>query len=226
MIIEELGLDARRRADDALAERCVWCTAALPASRPLADSLRDRLAAGGVRARRLDLEGDEPINRLAGLLDEMLRGRAAGSAETGRAERSTYAEGTISADGLAAAGVRPGDVVIIHDPLAVALAHGARERGPHVVWQMAIGPSGGETVLRAWRFLEGYRREADAHLVAWPGLGLTAVMPAAGRISARRGGGSPESPSEWSSALADVVRDDRGETVGGTRHARPAVAIH
>jgi hypothetical protein len=29
----------------------------------------------------------------------------------------------------------------------------------------------------------------------------------------------------WASALADVVVGDRDERVGGTRHARPAVAV-
>jgi len=28
----------------------------------------------------------------------------------------------------------------------------------------------------------------------------------------------------WATALAEVIRDDRAETVGGTLHARPVVA--
>jgi hypothetical protein len=30
----------------------------------------------------------------------------------------------------------------------------------------------------------------------------------------------------WGSLIADVVHDDRGERVGGTRHPRPIVAVH
>ena len=110
--------------------------------------------------------------------------------------------------------VRQADVVVLHDPVAAGLAEALRERGAHVV----LDAEG--TTARA--------RAVDAYLVAWrpPGaLGLAAVIPAAGAVSAKEV--EPERADRalaWSTLLADVLRADRGETVGGTLHPRPAVA--
>jgi hypothetical protein len=52
-----------------------------------------------------------------------------------------------------------------------------------------------------------------------PGLLATKEVPASGADAQslhNRG---------WSTLLADIVDGDRGESVGGTRHARPAVPV-
>ena len=58
--------------------------------------------------------------------------------------------------------------------------------------------------------------------------GVAAYITAAGVVSAKEvdanGPGSDYEEISWTTLLADVVRDDRAERVGGTVHARPSVA--
>jgi hypothetical protein len=60
----------------------------------------------------------------------------------------------------------------------------------------------------------------DAYVTRW-GRGLAAVMPSADLVTVKA---EPDTELGWTSVLADVVRGDRDETVGGTLHPRPAVA--
>jgi hypothetical protein len=57
---------------------------------------------------------------------------------------------------------------------------------------------------------------------------LVAAMPAAGIIAAKEFPlGAPDEdprPLAWRMAVAEIVRTDREEAVGGRRHAKPAVA--
>jgi hypothetical protein len=55
---------------------------------------------------------------------------------------------------------------------------------------------------------------------------LTVAMPAVEAVAARDVQASGESSREaaWLGVLAGIVHDDRRETVGGTRHARPTIA--
>jgi hypothetical protein len=55
-----------------------------------------------------------------------------------------------------------------------------------------------------------------------PAAVVAALMPCVGLVAAKRMGAEPA--VGWSSALADVVSDDRHEHVGGMLHARSAVA--
>jgi hypothetical protein len=216
--------ERRERTGDALAGRTVWCTSALPAGDALAGSLSgclDRTA--GVRARRLRLGAVAPLQPLAERLDAMLSGTGAGAPALRRADRALCREGATLSDALAGAGVGPDDVVVLHDSLAAILADAARDRGVHVVWELAIGAHSDEAVVGAWRFLRETAPGADAHLTVWPGIGIAAIMTAPGRVAAKRCNASAAGLG-WAAALADIVSGDRDESVGGTRHARPAVA--
>lgn len=119
-------------------------------------------------------------------------------------------------DAPAAAGVRPDDVVVLHDAPGPELAGAIRDRGAHVVWRVA-SPLDHAAAIDAY-VLTG-RSAAGAVLVA-------AVIPSAGvvDVKAMRGGGEYVDFG-WSSLLADVVRADRAESVGGTLRPRPAVAV-
>jgi hypothetical protein len=210
VVIEQLGAPAgsraaqaadaaHRRAVDALAGRTVWCVTATAPGRVHADALCECVAwasDGAVDARRIDIEHSEDLWDL------------------GDSER--YGEAARTGDGLAAADAVADDVVVLHDPMSVALAHGIRDRGPHVVWELDPGAE--------WQLLELEARDVDAFVIAWPGVGLAAIMSAPDRVTAKRYADASSARLRWSSILADVVRDDRDETVGGTRHAKPTVA--
>jgi hypothetical protein len=53
--------------------------------------------------------------------------------------------------------------------------------------------------------------------------GVTLAMPSAGMVRAAEMG--PPRGAAWLRVLAGIVHDDRDETVGGRRHARPTVAV-
>jgi hypothetical protein len=109
--------------------------------------------------------------------------------------------------------VRPDDIVVVHDPLTEARAEAIRARGAHAVWHV-VAPREPLAAIDAY-VMTG--RTADEALI------VVAVMPRAGIVAAKEIQGTYRDVG-WTSLLADVVRTDRDECVGGTLHARPAVA--
>ena len=238
---------ARARAADRLGGRTVWCATALPAGRGAAHTLRGCLTADGcVVAEELEIKPAEPFRALAAQLDQALRLASATASPSriggepgrfGRRKQAEYAEGARDGEALAGDRVEPGDVVVLHDALTTALGEPLRGRGAHVVWDVPLGTApAGVAVAATWEFLHAHARAIDAVVLSWtdpegrargvehiaaampsPALLATKEVPASGADAQRlhnRG---------WSTLLADIVDRDRGESVGGTRHARPAV---
>jgi hypothetical protein len=112
------------------------------------------------------------------------------------------------------ADVHPDDIVVLHDPLSAAPAEAIRERGAHAVWHVA-GPHDAAPAVDA--YVMATRTADGAYLIA-------ALMPWAGIVAAKDVRSDGYRDVGWGSLLADVVRSDRSECVGGTLHARPAVA--
>jgi hypothetical protein len=87
-------------------------------------------------------------------------------------------------------------------------------------------------VTQTWGFLRAHASAIDAYLTTWTepaGRGLrlrrvAALMPSPGLVSAKEIDSDQPQGLGWGSALADVVHSSRGDRVGGTLHARPAVA--
>jgi hypothetical protein len=222
---------ARERAVDELAGRTVWCATALPSGRNAAVRLQASLEwanAGGVATEWLEPAPAEPLETLARRLDAMLKGAARALPHPGPADDEIYAEGVGSGEGFAAAAVRAGDVVVVHDACTALLAEALRGQGAHVVWHVSAGPVSWQAMVEeAWTFLRRHTTAMDAYVTSTdheaPGPERVALgMPCPDLvrerdIEANHGIG-------WASVLADVVEADRGEHVGGTLHARPAFA--
>lgn len=222
----------RLQAEDELAGRTVWYAAALPGGRESAQSMRSGLDRTGaeVTAGWLEVPAGEPLANVAQQLEAMLGGAAAAS--PGPAEIEIYADGMADGESMIGRGVRPDDIVVLHDALTAVMAQAARERGAHVVWHVELSAapqSAGATA--AWEFLRRFTSAVDAYLMssaepsgrAAGARRISALMPYADVVAAKDVGTVNE-PVGWRSALADVVHGDRGESVGGTLHARPAVA--
>jgi hypothetical protein len=229
---------ARRRAAEQLAGRSVWCMAAAPMEEPAADALEHCLCAvrdEGVAPRRTVLKVGEPLQGLIERLDAMLRGVTMHAPALGPLEEDAYVKGTQDGDALIPGEVQAGDVVVLHDPIAAALARAIRERGGHAIWSAAIGPWESNAAA-AWRFLHRARPALDAYVMAWRSgssapvgrARIAAYISAPGLVSAKEVDASESGRGYdeigWTTLLADVVRDDRAERVGGTVHARPSVA--
>jgi hypothetical protein len=227
----------RLRAAEQLEGKAVWCIAAAPTEEAAADALARCLLAGrdvGVVSRRATVEPEQPLVGLLGRLDAMLRGVTMLAPAFGLDDEDAYSTGSRQADALVPDEVRAGDVVVLHDPIAAALAPAIRDRGAHAVWQASIGRWEGNATA-AWRFLHQTHPPLDAYVTGWrpariASLGRTGI---AAYISARRvieakeaDAANPDQPNEnlvWTTALADVVTEDRAERVGGKLHARPSI---
>jgi hypothetical protein len=227
----------RRRAAERLAGRSVWCMAAVPTEEAAADALEHCLQAAhddGVAAHRTLLELGEPLQSVMERLDAMLRGVTTRGSALGPVERDAYRKGRQDGDALLPVDVQAGDVVVLHDPIAAALAQPIRDRGAHAIWSTSIGP--GRAASAAWQFLHRSRPGLDAYITAWRSdrtartgtAGIAAYIAAppvvlAKEVDASRSDQGYEEIG-WTTLLADVVRDDRTERVGGTVRARPSVA--
>jgi hypothetical protein len=114
--------------------------------------------------------------------------------------------------------------------VAAVTAEAARERGAHVFWRIDAATSPvRRSAAAAWDFMRPRSRGVDGYVGAWrePSAGrelIGAALPSTGAVTARDVG-STHVPVGWSGALADLLADDRHETVGGTVHARPTVAV-
>jgi hypothetical protein len=229
---------ARRRAVEQLAGRSVWCIAAAPTEMPAADALEHCLCGirdQGVAPYRTLLALREPLIGLMERIDAMLRGVTQLGPALGAREEDAFRKGRQDGDALIPDEVRAGDVVVLHDPIAAALAPAIRERGGHAIWRTSIGRWEGNATA-AWRFLHRTSPALDAYVTAWRSgpaaprarAGIAAYIAAAGVVSAKQvdadRAGSDYEDIGWTTLLADVVREDRAERVGGTVHARPSVA--
>jgi hypothetical protein len=235
----------RARAADRLAGRTVWCATALPSGRGAARTLCGCLIADGcVPAHELEVAPEEPFRELAARLDQALRlASAVGSATgvqggpLGRREQAMYAEGARGGETLAGDAIASGDIVVLHDALTAALAEAVRGRGAHVVWDVPLGVAqGGTAIVAGWDFMRPHARAVDAMVMTWnepgdrpPGVEhIGAAMPSPGLLATKEiaaTGAEAEGLHNrgWSTLLADIVDRDRGDCVGGTLHARPAV---
>lgn len=213
----------RERSIDALAGRTVWSASGVRASRPDARRLAEALGRPGAEragADRLEVAPGEPPPWLA---------------EPGEAGSEAYDEAMRDGEAIVGGHVRPDDIVVFHDPVTALLAPVVREWGAHAVWDVgtpAAAPEEGEP----WTWLQPSGQGIDAYVrrsqrpVAETLVveRIAALVPASGVVTAKDVEERPAEPHPevgWRSMLADVVTGDRRESVGGTLHPRPSVAV-
>jgi hypothetical protein len=233
----------RDRAIDRLGGRTVWCVAALPGRRSAARETNAHLEwarDGGVATGAQEIATARDARPLAERLDALLRGAAA-AAGLGPSDRLAFAEAVDDGDQWVRDHVAPGDIVILHDAVTVALTESVRARGGHAVWHLGIARTArAAAVAHALGFLQRYAAPGDAYVVSWsqPATdgrlvgSVAAMLPAPGVVAttellvedSRSGSGSRWYDDGWAGALGSVVELDRRESVGGRLHARPAVA--
>jgi hypothetical protein len=229
---------AEDRVGDVLAGRTVWCAMALAAASQAAQQLRARLEGAGpqVAAEPLFVDAGDQLRSVSERLDGMLVGARHPGAGVGSAEQELYADGARGGDELVPDSVVAEDVVVAHDALSALVARAARERGAHAVVRFRVAAGEGTSALRALDFLRSFTSGVDAYVLTWLERGprgeaverVAAAMPSAGIVAAKefplRLSGDQERRLAWRMALAEVVRSDRGECVGGRLHPRPTVA--
>jgi len=168
-----------RSARSVLGERRVWNVNSTARGGGVAELLRPLVGyarGAGVDARWVVIEGDAPFFAVTKRLHNRLHGAEGDGKPLDDAARRAYeAPLAASAEALAKQ-VRPGDVVILHDPQTAGMAAAVKAAGAKVVWRCHIGLDVPNEIARAaWDFLRPYVVEADAYVFsrrafAWEGL--------------------------------------------------------
>ncbi len=146
---------------------------------------------GYVRGVGLDAEwlviapGDAEFFTVTKRIHNGLYGSPGDGGDLGARERSIYERALGANLDLVRREVRPGDVVIVHDPQPALLIAPLVERGAQVIWRCHVGHDGGnECTERAWAFLRPYVEPAHAYVFsrasfapAWMGRALLRAIP-------------------------------------------------
>ena len=146
---------ARGRAS--LGEGRLWHINSTAEGGGVAELLRSTLGYlrdGGVDARWLVFDGDEPFFAITKRIHNRLHGDLGDGGRLGASEREHV--GRVTADNLEVARslVRPGDVVVVHDPQPLGLVPGLAALEATVIWTCHVGVDMPNEVTRsAWEFL-------------------------------------------------------------------------
>lgn len=165
----EALLTVAARADELLSGRSIINVNSTAAGGGVAEMLHVLLGyvrGIGVDARWCVIAGRPDFFAVTKRIHNHLYGTAGDGGPLGDAEHTTY-EDVLQpeADDLAAV-VRPGDVVILHDPQTAGLAEAAGRLGARVVWRCHVGidePNAHSEL--GWAFLERYLRPFVDHYV-------------------------------------------------------------
>lgn len=156
------------RATTLLSGRTVWNVNATAQGGGVAEMLQSLLAyvrGAGVDTRWLVLHGDPEFFSITKRIHNLLHGGVGDGGPLGEAEDAHYRE--VLARNLAACRdrVRPGDIVLLHDPQTAGLVDGLRETGASVVWRCHVGKDerNAQTDL-AWGFLRPHLEAAEAFI--------------------------------------------------------------
>jgi trehalose synthase len=117
----------------------------------------------GIDARWLVIEGDPPFFAITKRIHNGLYGSPGDGGELGPAERCHFEHVQQRNADLLRALIRPGDVVVIHDPQPAGLVGAAKSAGARVVWRCHVGlDRSNDWSERSWEFLRPYLTDADA----------------------------------------------------------------
>jgi trehalose synthase len=112
----------------------------------------------------LVISGDAEFFAITKRLHNQIHGRRSGG-PLGAAEAAHYTQMLAANAVELAARVRPGDVMLLHDPQTAGLAAPLAQAGARVIWRCHIGVDTEDEVTRAaWDFLRPHLAAAEAHV--------------------------------------------------------------
>ncbi len=119
----------------------------------------------GIDTRWMVIEGDPRFFEITKRIHNHLYGAPGDGGPLGAAERAHY-ESILRANGEELRSlVKPGDVLLLHDPQTAALASLRRELGAKVVWRCHVGrDTPNEHTQEGWEFLRPYLEDVDAYV--------------------------------------------------------------
>ena len=164
----------------------------------------------GIDARWLVLSADPAFFVITKRIHNGLYGTPGDGGELGEAERRLYDEVLRQNGDALAAALRPGDVVLLHDPQTAGLAPRLRAAGLPVVWRCHVGlDDANDWTERSWEFLRPYVADVDGYVFsresfapAWVDRARLAVIPPS--IDPFSPKNQPLEPEEVAAVLAAV----------------------
>lgn len=153
-------LAVAERARRALGGRIWWNVHSTARGGGGAEMLQTHLAyvrGLGIDARWLVIQGDGEFFKATKRLHHALHGADGDGSDLGEAERAAY-ERTLAANaGPLCARIRPGDIVLLHDPQSAGLAPALQRHGATVLWRSHIGDDVVNANTRmGWAFIARY----------------------------------------------------------------------
>ena len=146
--------------------RTVWNVSSTERGGGVAEMLQTLVAYGqgaGVETRWFVLTGDERFFTVTKRLHNLLHGFSGDGGGLDETDTDHYRDVMARNLEVWRNRVRPGDIVLLHDPQTAGMAAALREQGAHVVWRCHIGAdrADGHTG-RGWEFLRPFVESADA----------------------------------------------------------------
>lgn len=124
----------------------------------------------GIDARWVVIGGDPEFFAITKRIHNGLYGGQGDGGDLGPRERDAYERTIVENLPGVLAEIRPGDIVIVHDPQPAGLVPAIAELGLPVVWRCHVGLDGdNEWAQRAWAFVRPYVEAADAFVFSRPG---------------------------------------------------------
>jgi len=170
---------AMRQLSKTLRGRVLWNVNSTARGGGVAELLADLIPydrGAGVDERWLVIEGSRPFFDVTKRIHNLLHGVPSDGLEFSADERRAYEETLASNAAALVRVVRPGDVVLIHDPQAAGLVPPLVDHGAHVIWRSHVGVDRPNDAARAaWNLLRPYLATASALVFSrqtyvWEGL--------------------------------------------------------
>ena len=149
--------------------RTVWNVNSTAQGGGVAEMLEVLLAyarGGGVDTRWLVIHGVPDFFAVTKRLHNWLHGAPGDGGDLGPAEHRIYERNLADNEAELASYVRPGDVVLLHDPQTAGLVTPMKRAGATVIWRCHVGADDRDNpfVVGAWNFLAPYLDDADAFI--------------------------------------------------------------
>ncbi|MGH2703954.1 MAG: glycosyltransferase [Actinomycetota bacterium] len=175
------GMEATERL---LHGRVVWSVNSTARGGGVAEMLRSVIAyarGAGMDGRWIVIGGDPEFFRITKRIHNHLHGSPGDGGDLGPDEQAAYQKVLDENAEELARLVRPGDVVVLHDPQTAGLVKAMKATGAGVVWRCHVGVDLPNDLARnAWKFLIDDVCEADAYVFsrrafAWEGLDVPKI---------------------------------------------------
>jgi trehalose synthase len=170
------------RGGELLESRTFWNVNSTAYGGGVAEMLRSLIgyARGvGLDVRCTVIEGNAEFFAITKRLHNRLHGHDGDGRLLGETERAAYERCCDANAELMAERVRPGDIVLLHDPQTAGMIPRLLETGVPVMWRAHVGiDPPNELAREAWRFLIPYVERADAYVFSQPAYMWEGLDPA------------------------------------------------